>query len=107
LLSDTAQRHIFNELKRWIGIRKKCSAFHPACKQKILDLGPRLFAFIRYNEDTDERIYCVSNLSGTQQKTPPLISKAKKGQDLLTGDCYSPADPVLLDACQTRWIKEE
>ena len=106
LSADTDRQRIYNELNRIISIRKQCTAFHPAGKQHIMLLGNTLFAFKRNNERTGETIYCISNVSGTPVQIPPVIDKTKKGQDLLSGEHFAPADPVILKACQTRWIRE-
>jgi sucrose phosphorylase len=107
LSSDTIHRRLFNELVRIIGIRKHCSAFHPGSAQKILSLGDTLFAFTRHNHVTGEKIYCISNVTGRPVEIKFLLPEKKKGYDLILGDQFDAPDPILLSACQTRWIVEQ
>lgn len=104
---DTMHSRLFNELVRLIGIRRQCSAFHPACSQEILKFGDKLFVFVRCNQTTGEKIYCISNVTDQPVEMELVIPNKKKGYDLISGDQFTPADPILLNACQTRWLVEQ
>jgi len=65
-LSDSSSNEskVFAEVKDLIKRRINSSVFHPNAKQEILDLDHRVFALVRENEKTGERILCLHNVSG-------------------------------------------
>lgn len=107
LSSNTMHRRLFNELTRLMRIRQSCSAFHPGCPQEIIAIDERVFAFMRQNPETGERIYCLSNITGHTVEIDSVLTERKKGYDLIACELLSgTSDRILLNAYQTRWIVE-
>jgi sucrose phosphorylase len=105
LSTDTRQGRVFKELTRLIGIRKRCKAFHPNGKQKVMQLGENVFAFIRQDpSDVNGEVYCISNVTDHPVEIGKVLPENKKGYDLISGDWFAASDPILFKACQTRWI---
>jgi len=65
-LSDSSSNEskVFAEVKDLIKKRVNSSAFHPNAKQEILDLDYRVFALVRENKKTGEKMLCLHNVSG-------------------------------------------
>jgi glycosidase len=107
LSADTPNGRLFKELTRLISIRRKCSAFHPNCQQRILFLDNRLFAFERVHPDGSGSILCLSNISKYPVELNRNTLAMKNGYDLIS--CKSlPGKPgrIHLQAYQTLWISE-
>jgi sucrose phosphorylase len=105
--NTTAQ--VFNEYRRRLQIRRKHPAFHPDSAQRVLDLGPELFAFIRTAPE-GETIACISSFSKERKELHldqrvPEFNRAAPCTDLLSGTRYSGTGKVLtLDPFQTVWL---
>ncbi|MFO7371301.1 MAG: sugar phosphorylase [Bacteroidales bacterium] len=104
LASDTMQQRLFNRLTRLIRIRKNCPAFHPACNQEIPALGSSVFAVARTDTKTGLQVICLSNMSVQPVEIKPLLPAKRKGWDLISGEQVTSEGPILLKACQTKWI---
>ncbi|HLO60609.1 MAG TPA: alpha-amylase family glycosyl hydrolase [Bacteroidales bacterium] len=103
--TDSPQRRIFFELVRLIKIRRNIRAFHPDCRQEILETNSNaLFGFRRADGDSKE-IYCVSNLGSKEVSMPFPAKKIKKGYDLISEEKIAPGDHILFKPYQTRWIQ--
>ena len=63
------QRQVFDELRRLLAVRRREPAFHPDAPQRILDLGPGLFAVERVALNGRRRLVAVHNL---QARPAPL-----------------------------------
>lgn len=64
-LSNNKRRQgVFNGLRNMISIRKESTAFSPFADQKVVDLDANVFALIRENKNTNERIFFAVNVSG-------------------------------------------
>ena len=61
--------------------RKKCSAFHPDAKQKVLELPSTLLGLERWNPLTQDTITAIYNMTKHRQTVSMLL----KGKDLITG----------------------
>jgi sucrose phosphorylase len=70
LLAEKHSQHhqVFNRLKELIQIRKQQPAFHPNATQFTLHLGNQLFGFWRQSMDRLQSIFCVYNISDTEQE---------------------------------------
>lgn len=55
------------ELNRILKIRRNQPAFHPNAVQFTLHLGLELFAFWRQSLDRSQNLFCISNVSATDQ----------------------------------------
>lgn len=64
-LQDQENREykVFNAVKELIKKRMNSSVFNPNSKQEILDLDKRVFAVLRSNERTGEKMLCLHNVS--------------------------------------------
>ena len=95
---------------RMIKVRRGRSAFHPDAGQKIHDLGPELFAFVRSSVDGSEKILCVHNFTAKKQEIPPgeitgLLGDSKGFQNLLTGKAVaSGGGNITLKPYQAMWL---
>lgn len=109
-LADKESDHskVFDELTRLLGIRKKQPAFHPNATQFTLHLGTEIFAFWRQSMNRDQSIFCLSNVTDTQQ----LINLADINlistdpwQDLISGEILKDLGGQLsMQPYQTLWI---
>ncbi len=104
LASDTMQQRLFNRLTQLIRIRRNCPAFHPACSQEILAPGSSVFAIVRMDAKTGLHVICLSNMSVQPVEIKPLLPAKRKGWDLISGEQVTSEGPILLKACQTKWI---
>nr|WP_245962608.1 alpha-amylase family glycosyl hydrolase [Umboniibacter marinipuniceus] len=67
---DSPNSQVLEALKRIIVIRRKQPAFHPNATQYTLQLGPGLFGFWRQSSDRNQSIFCLFNLTNTDQSIP-------------------------------------
>ena len=104
LLSETLHKRLFEGLSRLIRIRRKCSAFHPGCHQKILTPDERVFAIERHNPKTGETICCISNVTAKPIEIKRIAGSEKKGYDLISSEQLEISDRIFLNSYQTRWI---
>lgn len=102
LNGDTNRKKIFDELLRRLNIRKQHSAFSPMASQEVLELDSRVFAVIRNNEETQETIYVLINVS-TENVT--LKIRNLKGMDLISG--VEIQNMITLNALQAMWVRSE
>lgn len=70
LLENPATMHhkVFHTLCKLIRIRSTQPAFHPNATQFILHIKPEVFAFWRQSIHRSQSIFCLHNLSGSQQE---------------------------------------
>ncbi len=105
---ETPQHRVFNELRRRIRIRSAQPAFHPNATQFTLHLQSEVFAFWRQSMDRTQSIFCLNNLSDSEQSISlselNLIS-TDKWRDLLsdtqTDDIYG---ALTLAPYQSVWL---
>ena len=64
---DEETSQVFNRLTHLIAIRRQQPAFHPNATQFTLHLGTSIFAFWRQSTDRRQSIFCINNVSNTQQ----------------------------------------
>ncbi len=72
LMVDPASEtgRVFNELVRILRLRRAHSAFHPHGPQRLLELGPGMFGFVREAPDGGERIFCLFNFTPYRRELP-------------------------------------
>ncbi len=63
LAGEGRSASILNAYLELAAIRAGHSAFSPQADQHVLNADERVFALLRYNQDSGERILCLSNLS--------------------------------------------
>lgn len=91
-------KHLFDELRRRIGIRKQQAAFHPNATQYTLHFGNHIFAFWRESLDRSQSIFAIHNISDQAQQIPLVdlnLITTERWTDLLTGTSYSSQDSHL------------
>lgn len=106
LSTGTDQKTIFEEIIRLLSIRKKCSAFHPAATQKVINFGDEVFAFTRINSETGQTIHCISNVTGSEVIIGQVVSGGKKAYDLISDEELRSSGQIVLKPYQTKWIEE-
>lgn len=104
LASDSMQRRLYERLINLIRIRRNCAAFHPSCTQEPLEQGNFVVAFVRINKNKGLKVFCLSNISLQPVEIRSLLPAKRKGCDLISGEQVTSEGPILLKACQTKWI---
>ncbi len=105
---DSLQHQAFNHLKLIISIRKKQKAFHPNATQFTLHFAESIFAFWRQSQDRSQSIFCIYNISDTEQslalKDINLI-ETESWHDLISGHPYEdPREEIVLKPYDFVWI---
>ncbi len=92
---------VFQGYRRLLNLRRKVDAFHPAAAQRVLDLGPGLFAVERLGANT--HLLALISVRGRSQR---VVAPDFPGlwKDLLTGETLEPAAGLLLAPYQVRWL---
>lgn len=67
LENDSRRNKIFTQFKKLINIRKSESSFSPYGNQKVLDFGSEIFSLERENEETNERILYIVNITSKEK----------------------------------------
>jgi len=65
---NSAQARIFARYLLWLRRRQNHSAFHPDGDMQILDLGAKVFGFLRISMTGAETVACLFNFSGEAYK---------------------------------------
>ncbi|MCB0997306.1 MAG: hypothetical protein KDB21_19570 [Acidimicrobiales bacterium] len=88
--------------------RRAQPAFHPDAPQRVLDLGPAVFALERTDLAGSQRIIALYELAGAPAHVPPgALEPPPDGRwhDLLTGEHFSASgDTISLAAYGVRWL---
>ncbi|MDA1207963.1 MAG: alpha-amylase, partial [Proteobacteria bacterium] len=99
---------VLKGLQKLLSIRRKQPAFHPNATQFTMDAGAAVFAFWRQSRQREQSIFCLHNLTRTEQVIPLSRLNLIEGEawvDLITGEALDANDKFLrLDAYQSRWI---
>ncbi|MEH6606893.1 MAG: sugar phosphorylase [Pseudomonadales bacterium] len=109
-LADDASRHskIFTEIKRLLKIRAGQEAFHPNATQFTLHLGDSIFAFWRQSQDRRQSVFCINNLSDTEQSialSSINLIGIDNWKDLITDSFIEMDDEhLVLSPYQSLWI---
>jgi sucrose phosphorylase len=98
---DSLKCKVFNEMKTLLKIRSQQSAFHPNALQRILDLGPEIFAVERYSETTGQRITALHNMTNSQITVN--IEEIEGATDVLTGK-IAESNTFLLQPYEVCWL---
>jgi sucrose phosphorylase len=105
---ETEQAQVFTALMELLAIRQRQAAFHPNATQFTLHLGPRLFAFWRQSMDRRQSIFCISNISLSNQflnLADINLIDTESWRDLISGrPVASRTEQVVLQPYQTLWL---
>ena len=96
---------VFGGLIELLETRQSCTAFHPNASNEVLDLGRHVFAVLRENAETGDKILALHNLSGEDigcavGDVLPLAD----ARDLLDPDARFEPPHVVLPAYGIRWL---
>lgn len=99
LESDSNREIIFSRYLKMIELRKSQSAFSPSAEQRVEEMDERIFAYIRKNNQTNESILVMTNVSPEQV---PVRIKYQTS-DIITG--LSHTGDLLIEPYQFLWLK--
>ncbi len=99
--SDIIRSSIFSEYKRLINIRKERTAFSPFASQEVLFLDKRVFAFIRENRDTMDKVLVLVNVTDDIVE----LSTNFVGTDIINDEQIK--EIIKLEKYQCRWVSIE
>lgn len=105
---NTLHHVILKKMKELISIRQSQRAFHPNATQFTLRLGPSCFGYWRQSMDRSQSIFCLSNITKTEQtlrvSDVNLIS-TQDWYDLLSGEILPAEQQIIkLAPYQTLWL---
>ena len=112
LAGDTRAGNIMQQYLELVSLRVAHSAFSPQAGQRMLAVDERVFALLRHNADSGERILCLSNLT-TGALTLSLdfkrleLSVSQGLQDLITDKAYTLSGSTVtieMGAYQSMWL---
>lgn len=102
-LADPARREgaVFRRMSALLRARRAEPAFHPSGPQRILDLGPGVFAVERSSPAGDSRVVCLHSVSGEAQRVRPPLEAAI---DLIGGGRHA-GGPLELAPYEVLWLR--
>ncbi len=113
-IDNTKSPHskIFTRYVRMLRRRNSHPAFHPDGPQRVVELGPAVFGFIRLAPDGSERITCLFNFTATKQTLPevmtavPELSSGTSFFDVVTARnlAISREKALALNPYQALWL---
>lgn len=112
LAADSRQGRIFSRYQQMLRRRSNHPAFHPDGQQRILDLGPALFAIERLSPSGNERLVCLFNLTAQRQSAPVgvlegLFGEGLKLTDVLNSRAIQAARKgIALEPYRAAWLAE-
>ena len=101
LNEDKRRSKIFNGLKNLINLRKNESAFSPYANQETLELGNDIFALVRENKSTSEKITFILNVTAKDI----TVNGEFNGVDIITGKKIT--NTIELPKYGFVWIKNK
>jgi sucrose phosphorylase len=107
---ESVQHKVFSHYTRLLQIRSSHPAFHPEGAQRVIDMGPSLFAVERTSPDEDESLLAVSNFSAEEttvslEKSFPALRYAPSWMDCISGRVHQGGcRRIQLAPYQTAWI---
>jgi len=108
---DSLKSRVLKGYRRLLQIRKQQPAFQPAASQRVLNLGPDVFATLRLAE-TGMKLLCVTNVTSQSVSLEIDISslnlpKNVEWVDLLTGNAFFSEDTLQMNLTpyQYCWLK--
>lgn len=99
IISDTPRREILSKYTNLINVRKQHTAFSPKAYQDVLFLDKRVFSIIRKNNETNEKILVLVNVSNEDLE----INTEFSGINIINNEVIEKS--IKLDALEYKWIK--
>ena len=99
-IPSSVRSQVFDVYRKLLSLRAKQSAFHPCAQQKILDLGPSVFAVLRKNLSTEQTVIALHNVTNMAVTVP--LSGAYL--DLICSERLD-GGTVPLNPYQVRWLE--
>jgi sucrose phosphorylase len=105
--SDSVRARVYAAYRHLLAVRREHPAFHPVGAQRVLDLGPALFALTRTAPDERETLLCLHNVTGEAQTvalSPDVAAVSLR--DILNGEVYN-GEALTLAPYQILWLLSE
>ncbi|GAA6135232.1 alpha-amylase family glycosyl hydrolase [Oceaniserpentilla sp. 4NH20-0058] len=105
---ETDHAQVYTQITQLINLRKAQKAFHPNATQFTLHISDSIFGFWRQSIDRGQSIFCVYNITDSQQKM--LLSDlnlvvTNTWIDLISGIVFDNThDEIILAPYQMMWI---
>jgi glycosidase len=96
----TRRNLVYRSIARLIRARRRRAAFHPRAPQRILDLGPGIFAVERASPRREDAVLCLVNVAGAAVRAD-IGSPWKR--DILTGRTF-PGE-IALRPYEVLWLE--
>lgn len=105
---SSLRRRVFDGMLHLLRARAAHPAFHPAAPQRVLDLGPQVFALLRGEAGKGGRVLCLHPVAGEPLTLRSGLRPATDAApiDLLSGRACD-ADRIELEPFQAAWIALE
>ena len=109
LKQGSATSQVMKTYIRWLQLRSAHKAFHPAAKQRIIDLGPGLFVVERTCKE--QKVVCISNFTDQYLELKlderlNDLNEVETCSDILSGRRYMGEGKVIpFEAYQTVWLQ--
>lgn len=105
--SDSVRSRVYTVYRRLLTARREHPAFHPNGAQRVLDLGPAIFALTRTAPDGSETLLCLHNVTGKAQtvelSATDIVAGAVGLQDLISSERYA-RTTLTLAPYQILWL---
>jgi sucrose phosphorylase len=99
-------------MKKMLGVRTNEKAFHPNSPQQVVLESNQVYALVRTDKDTDEKVVTLVNVSNEEQEIKLSAEKyelnAQTFTDLLSNKDVEIIDEVLsvtLQPYEVMWLK--
>ncbi len=89
---------VFSAYKKLLSIRKNIKAFSPISKQRVLEIDKRVFSIERINEEVEEKVLVLINISNEDI----YVDVPYSGKNLITNKFES--NKILLEQYEVKWI---
>ncbi|HXK43659.1 MAG TPA: sugar phosphorylase [Anaerolineae bacterium] len=114
-LADPQQHtgHVLESLRTMLRLRRGEPAFHPDGEQRLLDLGPALFAVLRTPPTGGRPVLCLQNITAqpqTVQINAALLKARHSCHDLLRSSTFPISQSVAvitLEGYQSCWLVKD
>ena len=104
LKGETREARVFQAMTRLLEVRRTTPAFHPAGRQTLLDLHPKVLAVLR--EHQGQRVLALVSMSSQPQTLSyPQDLGSTPWQDLLSETHWVPGVPLTLRPYQVAWLQ--
>ncbi|MGC9397871.1 MAG: alpha-amylase family glycosyl hydrolase [Anaerolineae bacterium] len=101
---NTVQARVYHAYHRLLSVRREHPAFHPVGAQRVLDLGPAVFALTRTAPKGDEVLLCLHNVTAEPQTLELQALDLGAVEDVIGGEVYPP-EALTLGPYQILWLR--